>query len=194
MIDMELPDGRRVPVDARGLLNYAQYGYLAYEKSQAETEAPAATPQPQKPMTAEEKLEALTQEFAEFKQSLTQKEEISNLQMQLNTQAAQHEITKNDPEMANIVNTMVAAFQTVNPKVTVAQAYPQVIAVLQKKFKSNPVSNGKLNQFNNRTAPQGSSVPVTAVPKATPKDVKDGASRRVLTDFLKGSGIFGDRN
>jgi len=167
----------------------AEFGYRALkEKSNPKPDTSVTNNEPKEPTVAE-----LQAEFRELQNGLKHKEELGNIYNELNRVSQSNELTKTNEKLHQSISVETLAKVNFNPRLNVADTYN---AVLKERLdllnslkndgndrdnartKANALVNGSIRGGGNQSI-------IDASKKFSPEDIRSGASKRALEDFLR---------
>lgn len=184
---MELADGSSVQLTPGEVMEFATYGYGAVLKNQAEAKPKE---DPKEPTIA-----SLQKEIEGMKAAKTQEQSVAGINQQLMTAANSIEATKEDPEFASSVAVETLARYNLNPRLNIQNTFQKVYDQRMKKI-TKMIERQKEKESANRTVKNslsatmrgGGSPAIPAGQERKAEDIKTGASRRALAEFLRAQG------
>lgn len=143
-------------------------------------------------MSSEERITNLESQIKVMEQDRKNKEEVNTIRTALITAGDKYDITKNNPKVAQKIAIITAAIHAQNKTLDVGQIYAeQVKEFTEMQEGMEKTSKGKINAnakvgaaVSGITRSEGGMPVIDTSKKWTGKDIKSGASKQALEDFL----------
>lgn len=180
-------EGEPWNVTANELFQLAQLGANSIaEKQKKGSNTPESDSEP------EDEIVTLRREVRELKQGREQEQTFNQINQTLHTENQKYDATKEDPELAALINAAALAQYNMNPRIPLATYHSRLFKIVEAKIakglekeKEKTIATRRIGSIVNTTQ-RGSAVPAVEKTKEfKAEDVKTGASRRALQGFLQ---------
>jgi len=185
-------DGQEYQVTTAEAITLMQLGIDASSKPESASLTPTVEPEP---LTADEKIDKLNQELQEYKQKNDNLAKEAKTRVELDALIDKVDILKNNPILQQGAKLQALAIQATNPRFSLADAVAIVAkdrlaakAANDKEWQEKIDSNTVLKNAMSSVISDNGNLPSLDVEKAyTIEDVRNGTSRRLLTEMLNAS-------
>lgn len=166
------------------MIEAARYGLIKMEEERATKSSPPASEEEEEvDNSLEARFTRLQEEVSTYKKEREAEQQYAQINFDLNQAKQQHEYTRNNPKMAEKIATIVLAKINLNPRLSIAETFRKEVedfverdkAVLEQKVRDKTMG-----------VQRGNNLPTVDKSKQYKAvDVKSGAARRALSEFLE---------
>lgn len=186
-----MPDGTTRNVQAKELLQLAQFGAMKVEEIQNKSDKDEPEVKDEE-LTSEERLKKAEEKLAQMEQKEKQKEAVNEINTALVTARRDHDKTKESEKLHNLISLVTLAKVNINPRLDYKTTYKESLADVLEYVNENVESEKEKGRANNKVrnsmmgVQRGSDSPALDKDKKfTPDDIRSNASRRALQEFLE---------
>ena len=185
-IPLQMPDGTIENVKPEEAYKLAIYGYGKLKEEHSKEKSSTKIDKIEEDTDA--KVLRLEKELGEFKQEKERDKALNDINRTLYESAQQHESTKINTKLAAKINALALARVNMNPRLDLKTVYKEELAdyleLVRVNIKESETSNGKIKAAMSGSIRSGGMPALDADKKFKAEDIKSGASRRALEEWL----------